>query len=93
MVIQVEVMQLHMMRTVNDARRLRGALMAPILKLLSATTEGTLSSSDASSRIRPTKIGHLGTFLCVYAFFCCCWMLLNHIDFLKLCKGDGSEEE
>jgi hypothetical protein len=62
MVIQVEVMLLYMMRTVNDARRLPGALMAPMLELLSTTTDGTLSSSDASSRTRPPEIGHLGTF-------------------------------
>jgi hypothetical protein len=67
MVIQVEEMLLHMMRIVNDGRRLRGALTALMLELLSTTTDEALSSSDATSRTRPPEIGHLGTVLCIYA--------------------------
>jgi hypothetical protein len=69
MAIQVEVMLLHMMRIINDARRPRGALTAPTLELLSTTTDGAVNSSDALSRTKPSEIGHLGTVLCAYDIF------------------------
>jgi hypothetical protein len=66
MAIQVEVMLLHMMRIINDARRPRGAEMAPTLELLSTTTDSALPSFVTHQTIGNRSPRNV---LCVYDFF------------------------